>query len=108
MKSRQEVFALVKQLRGDLQGIYGSRLKVVYLFGSFARGDADEDSDIDVAVVLDRMTSRFDELKRCSALRAKLSLDNNCVINLLFFEDKELSAGEYAIHRGVVKEGIPI
>lgn len=31
---------------------YGDRVLEVRLFGSFARGDADEDSDVDVAVVM--------------------------------------------------------
>lgn len=108
MKSKQEVFTIVAELRRELERVYGSRLKEVYLFGSYARGDADEDSDIDVAVVLQRMRSRFEERQRCSELRAKISLDHSCVINLFFFETTELSQAGYAIHRSVVKEGILI
>lgn len=36
----------------DLRELYGLRLKRVLLFGSWARGEADEDSDVDLLVVL--------------------------------------------------------
>jgi predicted nucleotidyltransferase len=35
---------------------YGAAVREVRLFGSFARGGAHEDSDVDVAVVLDQET----------------------------------------------------
>ena len=36
-----------------LQKIYGKHLKTVILYGSYARGDYDEDSDIDIMILLD-------------------------------------------------------
>jgi hypothetical protein len=48
----------------DLRVLYGDRLVEVVLYGSQARGDAHPDSDVDLAVVLDRMTSPWDELRR--------------------------------------------
>lgn len=108
MKSAQEVMIIVEKLREELQKIYGSRLKGVYLFGSYARGEADEDSDIDVAVVLDRISSRFEERERCSKIRAKLSLNDNCVINPFFFSENEFKSGNYMLHRNVEKEGISV
>ena len=37
-----------------------SDLKKVYIFGSYAKGSAGTDSDIDVAVVFDTVTDSFD------------------------------------------------
>jgi uncharacterized protein len=39
-----------------LRAVFGARLREVRLFGSFARGDAHEDSDIDVLVLIDGLT----------------------------------------------------
>ena len=41
-----------------LRARFGERLHEVVLFGSYARGDADEDSDVDVLVVIDVLTDR--------------------------------------------------
>lgn len=106
MINRKEVLALVKKIQDNLKNIYGSKLKLVYLFGSYARNEANEDSDIDIAVVLDGLDSRYKERERCSKMRAKISLENNCVINLFFFEKKELLAKEYALFRNIFEEGI--
>ncbi len=108
MKDRQEILAIVKRLQRELQEVYGTRLKAVYLFGSYARDEADEDSDIDVAVVLEKMDNFFAELSLCSETQAALSLENNCLLNLVFMTAEQFDAGDYAIHRSVAGEGIPV
>lgn len=44
------------RFRAALDARFGSRLKEVVLFGSYARGDADEESDVDVLVVVTGLT----------------------------------------------------
>lgn len=39
-----------------LRELFGDRLSDVRLFGSFARGEAHEDSDVDVLVLIDGLT----------------------------------------------------
>ena len=39
-----------------LRAVFGDRLTEVRLFGSFARGEANEDSDVDVLVLVDGLT----------------------------------------------------
>lgn len=108
VKSQQEILSIVDQLRRELEGLYGPRLKGVYLFGSHARGDAREDSDIDIAVVLERLASTYEEREHCSELQALLSLEKDCVLVLLFMDAASFSRGEYAIHRAVAREGIAL
>jgi predicted nucleotidyltransferase len=49
-------FAL-DQYEARLRARFGDRLRSIILFGSFARGDADEDSDVDVLVVVDGLSN---------------------------------------------------
>lgn len=45
------------QLVGWVRGRFGARVRELTLFGSRARGQGDEDSDVDVLVAIDDVTS---------------------------------------------------
>jgi uncharacterized protein len=52
------VEAALDRFRVSLQARFGDRLREIVLFGSQARGDAHEESDVDVLVVVDGLTER--------------------------------------------------
>jgi len=43
---------------GRLRSLFGDRLRELRLFGSYARGEAHEDSDVDVLVLVEGLTDR--------------------------------------------------
>ncbi|GAB3511710.1 nucleotidyltransferase domain-containing protein [Spirosoma knui] len=43
---------IVREFKSALQARYGKRLRDVVLYGSYARGDHDDESDIDLMMVL--------------------------------------------------------
>lgn len=45
----------VEEFRDRLRALLGDRLRDLRLFGSHARGEADEESDIDLLVLVDRL-----------------------------------------------------
>ena len=45
---------LLKNYTEGIQRIYGKSLDAVILYGSYARGDYTEDSDIDIMILVDR------------------------------------------------------
>ena len=53
---------ILKRFRAAVTEIYGDRVARVVLFGSRARGDAEPDSDYDVAVFLRDLPDRFAEM----------------------------------------------
>ena len=65
---------LLAELKAGLKGIYGSRLKGIYLYGSYARGKQQKDSDVDVLVVLDQIEHYAGEVDRSGQLVSDLSL----------------------------------
>lgn len=56
--------AILQRFRAAVTEIYGDRLERVVLFGSRARGDAEPDSDYDVAVFIRDMGDRLVEMNR--------------------------------------------
>ncbi len=47
----------LRELTSNLRSAFGNRLVYIGLQGSYLRGDADENSDIDIMLVLDELTS---------------------------------------------------
>jgi predicted nucleotidyltransferase len=73
--------ALARLIR-ELRSHYGPRLRKVILYGSRARGDFTEHSDLDVLVVLKNMGLRYEEIKKINEIASPLSLACNLVISV--------------------------
>ncbi|MFN8463528.1 MAG: nucleotidyltransferase domain-containing protein [Anaerolineales bacterium] len=56
----KEIKSLLEKLKSALKQMYGEQFKEAYLFGSYARGDNDPDSDVDVLIVL----ADFEKVRR--------------------------------------------
>ncbi|HEY5955924.1 MAG TPA: nucleotidyltransferase domain-containing protein [Polyangiaceae bacterium] len=56
------VQAVLAEYRGLLVKHFGERIVEVSLFGSYARDDARQDSDVDVLVVLDRIACHAERM----------------------------------------------
>lgn len=70
----EKIQEILKALKKNLIEIYGERLKDVYLFGSYARGEENfQDSDIDILILLDGKFNYWEESKRTSQLTAFFS-----------------------------------
>jgi predicted nucleotidyltransferase len=64
MPARPADDPVLRRFRAALDELYGDRIERVVLFGSRARGEANEESDYDVAVFLRDFTDRWAEIDR--------------------------------------------
>jgi len=106
--TKQQALEIAGRARENLDQIYGERLRGVYLYGSAARDQLTPDSDIDIAVVLDEIQSRFEEHERTSQLYSDISLENNTVVTFLFIAETDFMEGLFTVHRVIKREGVPV
>lgn len=104
----KEIKTLLEKLKSGLQQIYGERFKQAYLFGSYARGDYDSDSDIDILVVLSDFEKYGAELKRTSELIGNLSLEQGTTVSVVFSREQEWQMDKLPLWLNIHAEGLAV
>lgn len=84
----ETVRRILTELKERLASLYGDRLKGLYLFGSFARNEADEESDVDVLIVLDQVDNYSGEINRTGEVISDLSLKYGITISRVLASEK--------------------
>ncbi len=97
---------ILRELRARLAILYGGSLRGLYLYGSYARGDYDAESDFDVLVILDDFASYGAEVDRAAELTAALSLQYGVSISEVFVREQEWRTGDSPFLRNVREEAV--
>ena len=85
---------------------YGNRLAKIILFGSYARGDFHDGSDVDYVVALNEdVVSSVKELKTYSADFYDLFLDKSILVSAFTMPEKVLKNSSKAIYRNIKRDG---
>ena len=102
-----EIRNLLAELKQGLAKIYGDRLKAVYLFGSYARGDYQEDSDLDVMIVLTDYQNYGAEIDRSGDLISQLALESGISISRVIMKEIQWQESDTPLLRNIRAEGVP-
>lgn len=106
--TREQALEIAAKVREELAKLYGERLRGVYLYGSAARDQLTPDSDIDIAIVLDEIPSRFEEHERTGDLGSEISLQYNTLVCFFFVPQSDYEQGKYSTYRAIKREGIAV
>ncbi len=100
---------VAQAVKKQLQLLYGDRLAKVILYGSYARGDFNDESDMDFLVVLkDDEIEVGKEVRFMSRPIFKISFKNDVIISNHPTTLKRLENSQFLFYRNVRKEGIQV
>jgi predicted nucleotidyltransferase len=106
-KVPESVASLTGEFVSQMRELYGDRLNKVILYGSYARGEQHEDSDVDYLVVLnDQKIKTLQEISLISPITSSLGLKYNVWISAIPFTTEKLSSGNTPLGLNILKEGI--
>ena len=102
LKIRDEAYLLCKE-------VFGDKLTDCYLYGSYARGDYNEESDIDIMMVIDLGYEELNKLRyRISHICSDLSLKYEITISVKLQPKAILERYKDVVpyYQNVLREGI--
>ena len=89
-----------------LSDYYGEKFQGLILYGSMARGQADNFSDIDLLVLLKKPFNYFQELRKIVDLLYPVQLESENLISAKPAAKEEFESGEILLYRFAKREGI--
>ena len=101
-----ELQTILKEFKQEVASLYGSRLKQVLLYGSWARGSATDDSDIDLAIVLDGEVAPGLEIDRMIDIITEINLKYNVLISIYPVSEKDYKSVNSPLLLNLRKEGV--
>ena len=103
-----EVENIIKEFRAKAEKLYGKRLKNIILYGSWSRGQATEDSDIDLAVILEGEVDPCQEIDRMADIFTDLNLEHNVLIAVYPVSESDFDKIKSPLLINVSREGITV
>ena len=100
---------LLDKYIAEIKKIYGTHLQEVILYGSYARGDFKEDSDIDIMILLDITDMEMKQYQhQLSYATFDFNMDNDLDIKPITKNDEHFRkwSEAYPFYENVRKEGV--
>lgn len=113
MCTRDDLDKITIAVRDEALRIFAGKLNSVILYGSYARGDNDSESDIDLMLLIDITAETFNGYRsEIAKISSRLSLEtDDCVTISVALQDLKTFEKYKEIlpyYRNVVSEGIAI
>ena len=99
---------VLNEVKQVLLKLYGDKLVDVILFGSYARGDEHEESDIDVAVIIEGNVNPVEEIERINKFIYDLDLKHDVLISVHPISKQRFLKGHLFMSHDLKKEGISL
>lgn len=111
MCTQAQLHQISGQMAQCYRDIYGADVVGVFLYGSYARGGDDNESDIDItAVVKGSRLELQNKLKKVWDVSADIGLENDVVVSptVIPYDEFEEYKEKLPYYRNIAKEGMRI
>jgi predicted nucleotidyltransferase len=109
LETTQKVKQLLQTAETELRKIFKDKLRKIILFGSYSRGDYDDESDVDVMVLIDDSNPKgYDDI--ILDVEVDLSIANDIVLTIFVENEAEYQDGKLykPFLEAIEQEGIEI
>ena len=111
MLTRHQIYEISNILALKARGIFGDKLKDVILFGSFVRGNASDESDIDIMLLVDMDRTNLSQYKNdICKISSDLGMQFNVLISPILQSIDEFNKfkNDLPFFKNVTHEGVRI
>ena len=111
MCRKKELESIVDKLVKTYQSVYGDQIVKIVLYGSYARGDYDSESDVDmVALVPGDRRILQEQLKQVWDVSSDLELEFGMILSptVIPYDEYERYADVLPYYKNIAEEGVVI
>ncbi len=102
---------ITTEVNEELIKLFGGKIERIILYGSYARGDFDLESDVDIMILLNCNQEEIKEKrKEISRIASRVGLRNDIMVSLLArnYDDYENQMKYQLFYQNIDKEGMKI
>ena len=107
----EKIKNITSEVYEELIKLFGKKIERIFLYGSYARGDFNLESDIDIMVLLNCEQKEITERrKEISRIASRIGLKNDIMVSLLArnCDDYENQMKYQPFYQNIEKEGVEI
>lgn len=109
MCNRNQAISILNEVYNSCNPIFNNAIKDAFLYGSYARGDYNKESDVDILITVDASAEEISKSRNAVALiTSELSLKNDVTVSVTIkpLEQFLRFSNVQPFYQNVIKEGV--